>query len=121
MLSGSYCNSFYSLASVSVSCRAWFDIFVINRYQSHRFMDSQLTNILQLSVALLVDLGLNKAPCTSDKHQIVTDTTKMFHGNSAYSQVRTNDERRAFLGCFYLTSMLVTVSNVQRAAFPLFC
>jgi hypothetical protein len=87
-------------------------------------MDPQLTNLLQLSIALLVDLGLNKASYTSDKHQMITDTTKMLHGmlhgNSVYSQIRTNDERRAFLGCFYLTSTLAIFSKAHRAAFPPF-
>lgn len=83
-------------------------------------MDPQLTNLLQLSIALLVDLGLNKASYTPDKHQMVTDTTKMLHDNSVYSQIRTNDERRAFLGCFYLTSTLAIFSKAHRAAFPPF-
>jgi hypothetical protein len=77
-------------------------------------MDPQLTNILQLSIALLVDLGLNKASHTSDRHKMVTDTTKMLHGDLVYTRVRSNDQRRAFLGCFYLTSTLVIPLKLTR-------
>lgn len=66
--------------------------------------------MLQLSIALIVDLGLNKVSYTSDRHQIAAETAKMFHGNSVFQKARTNDERRAFLGCFYLTSVLVSHS-----------
>jgi hypothetical protein len=83
-------------------------------------MDPQLTNILQLSIALLVDLGLNKASHTSDKHQMATDTIKMLHGDSVYTQVRSNDERRAFLGCFYLTFTLAILFKARRAVSLLF-
>ena len=90
------------------------------RYHSHGLTDPQLTNVLQLSIALLFDLGLNKSPYASDKHPMVTENTKLLNFNLVFSQSRSNDERRAFLGCFYLTTALVWLLHASWSPNNLF-
>ncbi|MCJ1393791.1 hypothetical protein MMC18_006667 [Xylographa bjoerkii] len=68
---------------------------------------SAFTSILQLAAGLVLDLGLNKPPATIDRHNLVLSAINGVHGlSAACHQRRTNEERRALLGCFYLTSVI---------------
>lgn len=78
-------------------------------YHPHLFANPQLTNLLQLSVALLVDLGLNKSGTTaSEKLRLEILAMKAAHGPAAVPKQLRLDEQRALLGCFYLTNIVST-------------
>ncbi|KAJ9402483.1 transcriptional regulator family: Fungal Specific TF [Paecilomyces variotii] len=79
----------------------------------------QITNLLQLAVALVVDLGLNKGqskPNVQCRFQKVSDAMGDVSGLGSSGGSGTLEERRAFLGCFYLTAV---VSSVFRRMDPL--
>lgn len=75
------------------------------RYQFHN--NAQMSVLLQLAAALVVELGLDKAPRRSrEKHQSLMDAVgDMSQFSTTQSNSHTSDERRAFSGCFYLSSM----------------
>ncbi|KKA16886.1 hypothetical protein T310_9500 [Rasamsonia emersonii CBS 393.64] len=66
----------------------------------------QLTNLLQLAIALVADLGLNR-PLPINKYKAVPDVMrKVLQGSKVFETLRgTLEERRTFLGCFYLSSL----------------
>ncbi|KAH8813127.1 hypothetical protein F5884DRAFT_787485 [Xylogone sp. PMI_703] len=71
-------------------------------YHYHCLYHSQLTTFIQLAVGIVADLGLNKSPNVIDRARfssvrITRDST---------IKIRTSEERRAVLGCFYLTSVV---------------
>lgn len=72
----------------------------------------QITNLLHLCMAMSVDLGLNQstAPLTESQR-----TTTLFdgprravHGPAFSSHIQTLEERRAYAGCFYLSTVVTT-------------
>lgn len=83
-------------------------IILVGWYHKTFITKPQLTNLLQLMVALVVDLGLNKAPNFHDRQRVAIFATENAHGNQELSTTRTNEERRALAGCFYLTSSMST-------------
>lgn len=71
--------------------------------------NSQISFLLQLAVTLTLELGLDKAPAKSrDLPQCLVDALTPRAGKPSF---HTLQERRAFLGCFYLSAMLVISSN----------
>jgi hypothetical protein len=64
----------------------------------------QLTNLVQLSVALAHDLGLHKSLRGSAKHEIFILESKCAYERLVIRDPRTLDERRAYLGVFWLQS-----------------
>jgi len=84
-----------------------------NNTQSGRYHCSshlhkpQLMNLVHLAMALLVDLGLNRTPHMSDQVRMSSDTDQLLYGKMVASGPQTNEERRALLGCFHLTSTYV--------------
>lgn len=66
--------------------------------------NSQLTNLLQLAIAALADLELNKPAHANDRRKLVYDVTRSSYGFTSETRELTNDERRALLGCYYLSS-----------------
>ncbi|MCJ1433461.1 hypothetical protein MMC27_002823 [Xylographa pallens] len=69
------------------------------------YNEGQMTNLLQMAVALVTDLGLNRPPYrASPKQRTVIDDAKAALGFAIGSQTPGSDEYRAFAGCFYLTS-----------------
>jgi hypothetical protein len=82
------------------------------RYQYYFHINMQLNNLLSLMSALLVDLGLNKAKPEDGRQEACVIRMKMRFKTdlkplkSGYERCgpRTMEERRALLGCFYLSS-----------------
>ena len=66
---------------------------------------SAFTSVLQLATGLASDLGLNQPPAKVDRHNFVLLTINGVQGGSTASCQHTNEERRALLGCFYVTSV----------------
>ncbi|MCJ1431004.1 hypothetical protein MMC27_000354 [Xylographa pallens] len=68
---------------------------------------SAFTSVLQLATGLVSDLGLNQPAAKVDRHNFVLSAINgAAHGVPAASRQRTNEERRALLGCFYVTSVI---------------
>ena len=67
----------------------------------------KMTNMLQLAISLVVELELNKSPSVTDlKRKALLDATeKPFCENSLNPERHTLDEMRAYMGCFYLSSV----------------
>lgn len=80
------------------------------RYHFHVFVNPQMTNLLQLAMALVVDLGLNRKPASESDPKFVAFTPRIAHGKTVvgHSAVSTPDERRALAGTYYLYSMIST-------------
>jgi hypothetical protein len=58
-------------------------------------------------MALTIDLGLNRAQSHGQwQLRVVIDTTSLLHGKGVTQGLRTADERRALLGCYYLFAKL---------------
>ncbi|KAJ5577993.1 uncharacterized protein N7459_006957 [Penicillium hispanicum] len=78
-------------------------------YHCHLGRVSQMTNLIQLAIALLADLGFNKPTYGSDRRKLEFDrsSTMASTGVLAESRILTNDEKRALLGCFYISSVFV--------------
>ena len=85
----------------------------IERYHFHLHLNSQMCNLLHLIMAMVVELGLNKASPKAPKPGFgrlgyfgnagsVPD--RAFTAASRQSTTKTLEERRTFLGCFFLTS-----------------
>ncbi|KAK7720627.1 hypothetical protein SLS57_005406 [Botryosphaeria dothidea] len=64
------------------------------------------TNLLQLAVGLVIDLGLKRTARAFGKERLDNAIARSAHGQLANSELRTSDERRALLGCFYLTTIV---------------
>lgn len=86
----------------------WIALTPLNRFQYLFSSIRQITNLLQLAVALVVDLGLNKGqskPNVQCRFQKVSDAMGDVSGLGSSGGSGTLEERRAFLGCFYLTAV----------------
>lgn len=70
-------------------------------YQNHCLMHAQLNNLLHLAQALLADLGLNRSPEVQERSNV------MVLNPPAPSRI-TNDDRRAILGVWFLSSSVAT-------------
>jgi hypothetical protein len=83
-----------------------------NRYHFHLHLGSQLCNFVHLIMAVVTELGLNKEPSVNPP---VSGLGRFgYFGKSGSVLVmgtpegcarRTLEERRAFLGCFFITSV----------------
>lgn len=73
-----------------------------NWYNPHLYMPRNSTNILHLAMALVSDLALDRGP----REKAPVYATMKAYGISRPDKVLSNDERRAVLGTFYLTSSL---------------
>lgn len=66
-------------------------------YHNHCIMHTQLNNLLHLAQALLADLGLNKSPEVQERSSVMVLNPPQPHHD-------TNEERRAVLGVWFLSS-----------------
>jgi len=67
-----------------------------------------LTNLIQLAIALVYDLGLNKPPY-QDQALILAHTIKGIPPPPGSERSANLEERRALLACFLLTSGYVYI------------
>lgn len=67
--------------------------------------NAQFTNYLHMALAMVIEMGLNK-PVTLKMSRFIS-TAKTALGKDLLPSLapHTLEERRAFLGCFYLMSM----------------
>ena len=89
------------------------------RYQCQFSLShSAFTSVLHLATGLLSDLGLNQPAAKVDRHNFVLSAINgAAHGVHAASRQRTNEERRALLGCFYVTSVYKCTLAVAYISF----
>jgi len=74
-------------------------------------LGSQIRNVLHLSLAMLSDLGLNRRP-SSVKTILPLESFPADYERQTMH--RTLDERRAYLGCFYMSAMYVSPLTSQK-------
>lgn len=72
-------------------------------YQYHCFMHAQLNNLISLAVTLTGELGLRRSPCVQERTNLMV--VKPFK-----PEKRTNEERRALVGVWFLSSSCVTLT-----------
>jgi len=77
-----------------------------NWYNPHLFAPPSHTVLLHLTMALAHDLDIDRAPGFCEKAALMA--ASQAHGVPQPAKVVTNDERRAVLGTFYLTSQIFT-------------
>ena len=107
------------------------DLRTLGRHYLHLTHGSQLGNLVHLMVSMLNDLSLHKAahpkytgkPSPSTMSYFGRDGNEAALLASVQSGLATNEapqamigrrtaeERRAYLGCFYLTSMYVALTS----------
>jgi hypothetical protein len=75
-----------------------------NWYNPHLYAPRNSTNLLHLAMALATDLNIDRGP--GEKAQM--DAAMKAYGVAKPAKRLTNDELRAVLGTFYLTSVLFT-------------
>ncbi|KAK7404126.1 hypothetical protein QQX98_010084 [Neonectria punicea] len=68
-------------------------------YQYHCFMHAQLNNLIALAATLVGELGLHRSPSLLERTNLMV--VKPF-----YPERRTNEERRALLGVWFLSSAM---------------
>lgn len=76
-------------------------------HQCHVKRNSQITNLLQLAIAVLADLELNKPVHSNDRRKMIYDAARSSFGFTDETRDLSNEERRALLGCYFLSSMYV--------------
>lgn len=69
--------------------------------------NTQMTNLVQLAISIMADLELNKPVHPNDRRKLIYDNARSSYGFTNETRVLTNDERRALLGCYYLSSTYV--------------
>ncbi|KAF5246590.1 hypothetical protein FAUST_1151 [Fusarium austroamericanum] len=74
-------------------------IVIVTWYQYHCFMHAQLNNLIALATTLVGELGLNRSP-------VVNERTSLMVVIPFQPKTRTNEERRALLGVWYLSSSM---------------
>lgn len=76
--------------------------------------ESQATNLIQLALALVMDLGLNRWPIDYGKATFLMfrevainsgDRAAILPGSASWKKKHSLDEMRAALGTFYVTSL----------------
>ncbi|KAL3605903.1 hypothetical protein FPOAC2_00854 [Fusarium poae] len=74
-------------------------IVIVTWYQYHCFMHAQLNNLIALATTLIGELGLNRSPTVHER-------TSLMVVIPFQPKARTNEERRALLGVWYLSSSM---------------
>lgn len=72
----------------------------------HYYFQNQATGLVQLSVGLVADLGLNRQPIIANgtPYSLLNEAVESTKGLQP-RPYHTSDEMRAVLGCFYMTSL----------------
>lgn len=71
-------------------------IIMISCHQYHCLMHAQMNNLIALAMSLVADLGLNMPPG-------VREQTRLMVARPDEPAGRTNEERRALLGVWFVT------------------
>lgn len=79
----------------------------MSRGDYYFLIESQATNLIQLAIALVIDLGLNRGPLDFGKASflLLREAAMSAGGKFPWSKQHTLDEMRASLGTFYVTSL----------------
>ncbi|KAJ6781563.1 hypothetical protein PWT90_01558 [Aphanocladium album] len=77
-------------------------IVILGWYQYHCFTHAQLHNLLSLAISLIGEMGLNR-------HPVIHEGTRVMAAQPPAPSNRSNEERRAFIGVWFLVSSLSTV------------
>jgi len=72
-------------------------------YHHHCMMHAQMNNLMHLAISLIDDMALNRPSGLAER-------TKLMVMNPDEPRPRTNDDKRALLGVWYLSSWLVLSS-----------
>ena len=72
-------------------------IVILGWYQNHCMIHAQMVNLISLATGLLADMGLNRPP-------EIQERTNILVLNPDQPLPRTNEERRALLGVWFLSS-----------------
>ncbi|TAQ89435.1 hypothetical protein B7494_g2208 [Chlorociboria aeruginascens] len=81
-------------------------IILLGWFQLHAHIARRHTTLLQLGTALIFDLGLNKEVVPINGYDQSVKGLRLFPMEGPNSTPRTLEERRAFLGHVYLTSVM---------------
>lgn len=73
-------------------------LVVTGFYHYQCMMHTQLSNLVSLATSLVADLGLNKPP-------EIQERTRVLVLNPQVPNPRTNDEKRALCGMWYMSSV----------------
>ncbi|RYO75998.1 hypothetical protein DL766_005384 [Monosporascus sp. MC13-8B] len=74
-------------------------LLVLGYYHYHCMMHAQMGNLTALANSLAADLGINRAPELQER-------TRLLLPNPEVPRARTNDERRALCGVWYMNSIV---------------
>ncbi|KAK7954281.1 hypothetical protein PG988_014975 [Apiospora saccharicola] len=74
-------------------------LLVLGWYHYHCMMHSQMSNLSHLATSLCADLGINRPPGLHER-------TRLHVLNPEQPKARTNDERRALCGAWYVNSCI---------------
>ncbi|KAM3509249.1 hypothetical protein MY10362_000689 [Beauveria mimosiformis] len=77
-------------------------IVILGWYQYHCFTHAQLHNLLSLAISLIGEMGLNR-------HAIIHEGTRQMAAQPPAPSARSSEERRAFIGVWFLASSMSTV------------
>lgn len=72
-------------------------IVICGWYQYHCFAHGQFHNLISLAISLCGEMGLNR-------HPLIHEGTRMMAAQPPVPNTRSNEERRAFLGVWFLAS-----------------
>ncbi|KAH7076706.1 hypothetical protein BKA63DRAFT_510576 [Paraphoma chrysanthemicola] len=78
----------------------------MNWFNPHVYLPQSSTNLLHLAMALVTDLGIDRASSTCEKTRL--DAAAKPYVGIQSSNIVSNDERRALLGTFHVTSTITT-------------
>jgi hypothetical protein len=78
-------------------------IVMLGYQQYHCCLHGQLNNLITLAGSLIGDMGLSKPPGVHERTRLMVVRPPELHG-------RSNEERRAFAGAWYWSSVLVALS-----------
>lgn len=98
---------FVALVCISSSTVPNLSIQIIRHHQHFKPGNQQLYKLLQLAIALVVDLKLNETPPQPNtKQKIAIDVLHPLTEEPSYSRgiFGTFEEKRALVGCYYLSS-----------------
>ncbi|KAF2841851.1 hypothetical protein M501DRAFT_355129 [Patellaria atrata CBS 101060] len=90
----------------------------IGWYHPQFYLLNQLTNLIQLTRALVIELGMSKPASAWDSSNIMRASMKGTNNCGMIDGCRTLETKRAVLGCYYLQSTIAT--TFKRLDLPVF-